>query len=63
MESENDEQAVLSSSTVAILNQFLAEQKHAQEESAEDPFAENWGMSQASPVCVLVCGCRGVGSA
>jgi hypothetical protein len=46
----DDDQVVLSSSTLAILNQFLTEQKQAQEESTDDPFAENWGMSQASPV-------------
>ena len=47
-EDEEEEEAVLSSSTLAILNQFLTEQKQAEDESAGDPFAENWGMSQAS---------------
>jgi len=46
MEAEGDEEAVLSSSTQAILNQFLSERRQAEEESAGDPFAENWGMSQ-----------------
>lgn len=46
MEAEDEEEAVLSSSTLAVLNQFLAEQKKAQEDLADDPFAENWGMSQ-----------------
>jgi len=48
MEGEDEEEAVLSSSTMAILNQFLTEQKQAQDNSVDDPFAENWGMSQAS---------------
>jgi len=46
MEGEDEEEAVLSSSTMAILNQFLTEQKQAQDNSVDDPFAENWGMSQ-----------------
>lgn len=47
MENEDDDPAVLSSSTLAILKDFLVEREKADEECSKDPFAENWGMSQA----------------
>lgn len=43
---EDDEPAVLSSSTLSILNDFLADRSKAQAASKEDPFTEDWGMSQ-----------------
>ena len=41
-----DEAVALSSHTMDILNQFLAEKKEMEEHNAKDPFAENWAMSQ-----------------
>lgn len=41
-----DEAVALSSHTMDILNQFLAEKKEMEENTAKDPFAENWAMSQ-----------------
>lgn len=46
MEGTDDEPLELSSSTMAILSQFLAERRQAEEEASTDPFVENWGMSQ-----------------
>ena len=43
---EDNDPAVLSSSTLSILNDFLVEQTVAEDASQQDPFAENWGMSQ-----------------
>ena len=43
---EDGDPATLSSSTLSILNDFLAEQKRAHNASEKDPFAEDWGMSQ-----------------
>lgn len=36
----------LSGSTLAALQEFLAEQKKAAENAEGDPFAEDWGLSQ-----------------
>lgn len=46
MTKDEDEPLALSSHTLDILNQFLAEKKEAEESTSEDPFAENWAMSQ-----------------
>ena len=55
-EDEDEEPAMLSDSTLAILNQFLQEQETSKDESSRDPFAEDWGMSQvsSSPSILLV---------
>ena len=45
-ENVEDDPVALSSSTLAVLNQFLLEQSRAEKEAVTDPFAENWGMSQ-----------------
>ena len=45
---DDGEPAVLSESTLAVLNQFLQDRRSAEAESSKDPFAEDWGMSQVS---------------
>lgn len=56
-DAEDGDPAVLSSSTLAILNSFLEEQKKAREESSKDPFAEDWGMSQVNALYSVCIGC------
>ncbi len=43
---EPDSPPALSTSTAAILQQFLVQQAKAEEDAADDPFQENWGLSQ-----------------
>lgn len=44
----DDDDVKLSSSALAALQEFLAEQKEATKAAKENPFAENWALSQAS---------------
>ena len=43
---EDSEPVMLSDSTLAILKQFLTEREVGEKEAENDPFSENWGMSQ-----------------
>lgn len=44
---EPDSPPALSDATAAILQEFLKKQAVAEEAAADDPFAENWQLSQA----------------
>ena len=43
---EPDSPPALSASTAALLQQFLAQKTKAEEDAADDPFQENWALSQ-----------------
>lgn len=43
---EEQDPLCLSESTFAALKEFLEEQKDEEKLAKEDPFAENWGLSQ-----------------
>ena len=43
---EPDSPPALSASTAALLQQFLAQKAKAKEDAADDPFQENWALSQ-----------------
>jgi EEF1A lysine methyltransferase 1 len=41
-----DSPPALSASTAALLQQFLVQKAKAEEDAADDPFQENWALSQ-----------------
>ena len=61
---EEDETPVsLSSATLAILREFLADKEQADQSVSVDPFAEDWGMSQVNhrlPTPLMHCTAKGV---
>ena len=52
-EDDEDDPVALSSHTMDILKQFLAEKSKVEEQASNDPFAENWAMSQVSSCGML----------
>ena len=51
---DDDPPCQLSATTMSALQEFLRERQAAEEAAAEDPFAENWGLSQVGACACMM---------